>query len=148
MDDSSGGGKPREKRTGHSAHCDSQPKGQLRRKGNQPATTDSNKTRPRWQSHRTPQWQRLPWQNQTADAPREANVSEPPRKPAMLTGRRGTILAMAETQGEEDRPLGTLCHSTQRVTSKMKDPGHRQQRISSRPVLAGRRTEHHKDSES
>ena len=70
---------------------------------------------------------------------------EPTRKPVMLTGRRGTILAMAETQGEEDRPLGTFCHTTQRVTSKMRDPGHRQQLISSRPVLAVRRTEHCKD---
>ena len=66
----------------------------------------------------------------------------------MLTGRRWTILAMAETQGEEDRSLGTLCHTTQRVTSKMRDPGHRQQQISSRPVLAVRRTEHGKDSKS
>ena len=90
----------------------------------------------------------MPGQNQTADASREANVSEPPQKPVRLTGCTGTILAMAETPGEEDRPLSTQCHPTQRITIKMRDPGHRQLRISSRLFLAVRRTEHRKDSES
>ena len=36
------------------------------------------------------------------------NPKEPLLKPVMQTGWRWTIVAVAETQGEEDRPLGTL----------------------------------------
>ena len=37
------------------------------------------------------------------------NPKEPPPKPVMWAWWRWTIVAVTETQGEEDRPHGTLC---------------------------------------
>ena len=55
-----------------------------------------------------------------------------------LFHRVGPDICGGDDLGWTDRPPGTLHHSIQRLTRKMRDPGHRQLRMSSRLVLAVR----------
>ena len=68
-----------------------------------------------------------------------ANVTEPLWEPGLQTGRSGAIQAETVLAGEHLR-------QKLRETSKTKDPGHRQLRISSRLPPAVRCIEHRRDS--
>ena len=130
----------------------SHPKGNKEDEGSRPqATADITKTSTRCQAHRTPQGQRKLGKNPTAEEPRVANVSEPIWKPGMQTGRSGVIQAGTVLSGEHRRQTGSdqtkggYLMVRNRETSKTRDPGYRQLRISSRLDPAVRCREHRRD---